>query len=46
MKGFIKTALLLAGFFGGSVHAEEVTFYQKDTDSWWSVTGGAVTETG
>ena len=38
-------ALLTLAFRIGP-DAEEQTFYQKDTDNWWTVYGGANTETG
>ena len=39
-------ALLLLVLLAGRAGAEEVNFYGKDTDKWWSVTGGANPETG
>jgi hypothetical protein len=38
--------LLLSAFCAGNLNAEEITFYQKETDNWWSVMGGADTDTG
>jgi hypothetical protein len=39
-------ALLLSAVYVVNLNAEEITFYQKDTDRWWSVTGGAQADTG
>jgi hypothetical protein len=39
-------ALLISALCLHPAHAEEQTFYQKDTDNWWTVYGGANTETG
>jgi hypothetical protein len=39
-------AILLSAVCVGDLSAEEATFYHKDTDRWWSVTGGAETDTG
>lgn len=38
--------LLLSTLILHPIRAEEQTFYQKDTDNWWTVYGGANTETG
>ncbi len=46
MKMLLIIALLLPAFCLGDLNAEELTFYQKETDSWWSVFGGADAETG
>ena len=39
-------AFLLSAFCTGDLKAEEITFYQKETDKFWSVFGGADVETG
>ena len=39
-------ALLLIVFCLDHSHAEDVVFYQKETDKFWTVFGGADTETG
>jgi hypothetical protein len=39
-------ALLLLSLCLSPVCAEEVSFYQKETDNWWTVFGGANAETG
>jgi hypothetical protein len=39
-------AVLLLALYACSASAEEISFYQKETDSWWSVFGGADAETG
>ena len=39
-------ALLLSAVFNQPIRAEEIAFYQKETDRWWSVYGEAHTETG
>ena len=39
-------AVLLSIICIGDLNAEELTFYRQDTDRWWSVTGGAETDTG
>jgi hypothetical protein len=39
-------ALLLLACWLTPVGAAEVSFYQKETDNWWSVFGGADAETG
>jgi hypothetical protein len=39
-------ALLLSVFCVGHLTAEELSFYKKETDNWWTVFGGADTETG
>src|SRR5947209_1961169 len=39
-------ALLLSAFLIGDLNAEELSFYEKETDKWWTVFGGANAETG
>jgi hypothetical protein len=39
-------ALLLSILCLRHLNAEEITFYHKETDSWWSVFGGADADTG
>jgi hypothetical protein len=46
MKMRLIIALLLSSFCIGYLKAEETTFYQKETDNFWSVFGGADAETG
>ncbi|UGA43024.1 hypothetical protein HU230_0032845 [Bradyrhizobium quebecense] len=40
------SAILLLALYACSAGAEEISFYQRETDSWWSVFGGADAETG
>ncbi|WFU81326.1 hypothetical protein QA645_00815 [Bradyrhizobium sp. CIAT3101] len=42
----IVVALLLSAFRIGYLNAEELSFYEKETDKWWTVFGGANAETG
>ena len=42
----LTVALLLSALVLHPAAAEEVSFYQKDSDNWWTVYGGANTETG
>lgn len=46
MKPRFIAALLLAIFQTGTLSAEEATFYQKETDNFWTVFGSADNETG
>jgi hypothetical protein len=39
-------ALLLLALYACSASADEISFYKKETDSWWSVFGEADAETG
>jgi hypothetical protein len=39
-------ALLLSAFCVGDLNAEKLSFYKNETDNWWTVFGGADTETG
>ncbi|MGY4155606.1 hypothetical protein ACVINW_001448 [Bradyrhizobium sp. USDA 4461] len=46
MKLRLIIALLLFAVPIGSLGAEELPFYRKETDDWWTVFGGANAETG
>jgi hypothetical protein len=46
MKLRLINALLLSVFLIGNLNAEELFFYEKETDNWWTVFGGANAETG
>jgi hypothetical protein len=46
MKMRLIIALLLSAFCIGDLNAEELSFYEKETDNWWTVFGGADAETG
>ncbi|RTL51773.1 MAG: hypothetical protein EKK40_09655 [Bradyrhizobiaceae bacterium] len=42
----LKAVLVLSFICNGIAHAEEVGFYYKETDGFWTVRGGANTSTG
>jgi hypothetical protein len=46
MKMRLIIALLLSAFCIKALSAEETTFYQKETDKFWAVFGGADADTG
>lgn len=46
MKMRMTIALLISILCMGFLNAEELSFYKKETDNWWTVFGGADTEHG